>query len=216
MNDDTRCVLFVGPYRCGTTSVGQALESLGHRDTGWCPDAFTGHTYALIAAFNEGMRACARFDDVPDAVRADVRELLGPPLRASMQGRTCASDWPLGHDCIHPYIRKLIFPGARFIFLERDMDRYVRSVEAHGRATDAYSTDPVFRALWSPPAQAGGAWLARARYETWRAQYVALAHSFPNDVLFMRVQDGWAPLLAFLGLDADVSVGRQFPWLNAS
>ncbi len=213
--------VFVSPFRAGTTSVGAALARLGYRDMSWVPDLFSPEEYRLISAMNEFVQRFPRLRTIPDSTQARLRACVAPLLRDRMAGFDSASDYPMGHEAVHPYLRKLAFPTAKFVFLERERDAYVRSVGRHL----CQMADNVYPRLWADPAL--GEHVAWAQYEGWRDTYTRLRAEFPDDVLLMRVTDGWSELVPFLlqhvdATDAELrawwseAAAEAFPWENRS
>lgn len=205
--------MFVGPFKCGSTSVGAALTTLGYDTLGWHPQLLTDAEYVTIRALNAYVGEYASIRDIPPDGVAGIRRCAGRMLERAMEGRDAACDYPMGHDALHPLIRKIVFPDAKFVFLMRDMDAYVRSVERHTPA----GSDPTHDAIWD--VRAFGRQVAWQQYGCWRASYERLQRDFPRDVLFMRVDDGWTPLVEFLASDVPEDVlraasSKPFPWEN--
>jgi hypothetical protein len=199
--------------------VGVALERAGYNDLKWAPDSLQPHVYGIIANLNEYVRT--RYGNtgvasIPPDMRVAIKECVGPYLINAMRGFDSASDYPLGHECVHPYIRKLVFPAAKFIFLTRDRDAYVKSVAAHQRAQDPDGVDRVFMGLWAGHPELG-ADVAWSQYQSWHDTYLRLRDEFPKDVLVCSVTEGWRPIMPFIQSSfADATRLAEFPWENRS
>ncbi len=201
--------VFVSPYKGGSTSVGKALVLLGYTDMGWAPNLFAEGEIALIGTLNTFIESSyASFGDIPDAIKQYVKESVGDLLSRKMADGNfnCSCDYPMGHECIHPYIRKIVFPSCKFIFLAREKESYLKSVESH--QLQLYSEQLTVEAIWKCNRELGRL-ITWSNYCTWKRHYDDLKRHFPEDVLIMDVQEGWKPLLRFLHMDE-----VPFPWEN--
>jgi hypothetical protein len=212
----THAKIFIAPFKSATTSMGMALQALGYRVMGHRKDLFTDEEYALIQAFNAAVSPFKRPGDVPRAVVEEIIRGLQFVVRAASD-HDAFQDWPLGHDCIHPFVKKLLLPEATFIYLDRDRDEWLASVQRW--VTARPESHPHCDKTWRfPEAMRVGVAHGQAQL---RAAYAALAEEHPGDVLFIDVAElsdsGWARLRDWLQLPASASAcGPQFPRANVN
>lgn len=200
--------IFVTPFKSGTTSMGKALQILNYKVAGHCPEIFSEMEYGLIFVCNDAMRAYKSLRYVPEEVKADIHKLLNDLLWDRMMEYDSATDYPLGHEGIHPFVKKLIFPECKFIYLDRDEQSYLNSVKNQ----EKYMTKPHIKIIWEYSSLAKA--LTINNYRLCRKPYEQLKEDFPDDVLFMKITDGWEPLLKFLKIEIDSAELPDFPWEN--
>jgi GNAT superfamily N-acetyltransferase len=215
--------VFIAPFKSATTSVGRALEVLGCRVMGHRQDLFTETQYALIAAFNAAVAGFDRLSAVPQEIVDEIRRGLAFVKHAA-EGYDAFQDWPLGHDCIHPFVKKTLFPDCKFVYMDREMDAWLGSVRRW--VTTRPESHPHCDVTWQYPASMR-AGMIRGKAEQ-RGAYAQLADEFPNDVLFLRVEEldasGWTLLRRLMSAPPNVDEFRtsdedeslDFPKLNAN
>jgi hypothetical protein len=207
--------VFISPFKGGTTSVGRALELAGiNSDVCMSLDRhslISEDELGLLLSVNGFLEQFKSFLMIPKHIKLEINSLFGEMLHRLSDGFDVFSDVPLGHETIHPYIKKIVFGECRFIFLERDRDSYVKSariqllnskLQEHSHCEKMINIAPlIFDSIsWN-------------NYIKWRSRYLDLSRLFPKEVLFMKVSDGWSPLERFLGFDAPKI---PFPWENKS
>lgn len=203
--------IFVTPFKTGTTSMGKALELLNYNVLKHSPSMFSDMEYGLIFMANDLIKMYKSFNDIPESIKTEICSLFTDLLWDRMLEYDCATDYPMGHEGVHPFIKKLIFPEAKFIFLERDEESFVNSVKQHELVTK--NPESKIRIFWQYPLLSHT--FAWGNYQAWRANYVELQKTFPDDVLFMNIKEGWEPLLKFLNI-TDAKDLPEFPWENKS
>jgi hypothetical protein len=133
------------------------------------------------------------------------------PLVAKAARFDIFHDAPMGHTHLHPFIRKIIAPEARFIWVNRDTESWLESVRkwevSHPDVyphLDMWNTDPKARianrlAFWKRHHEA----------------FLALADAFPEHCLELQWSDlkSYSALAEFYGVDAPKAA---FPHDNAA
>lgn len=203
MEKETKGPIFVGPYKGGSTSVGEALGMVGFRAIGHEPRLLDPRLEGALNAANRIVQHYDSLDAIPQNLQKAIRLALAE-IQPLMRRADVYHDWPLGHDLIDPFIKKLLMPAARFIFLDRNGNEWIESVMAHDRWL--YGHNAVVR---SPE---GDSFLLTYRHLL-RKRYELLEACSPGSVLFMQVSDGWAPLALFFGFSPPRS---EFPMRNRS
>lgn len=141
------------PYKTGTTSVGKALVKLGvgARDM--------GHDRELLRAIRPALRDLNRTAMKSASFRAfdrdhgaEVRDRLAD-LVLAISPYEIFHDAPFGHGQMHVFLRKVLAPQARFIWVNRDEADWLKSVrnweETHPETYPAHTewvSDPEARA----------------------------------------------------------------------
>jgi len=180
-------------WKTGTTSMAKALIQLGISDKehGWQQEL--GHKYrGRILAANRMLNGYNSILNIhPNVVNAVRVALSGLP--EELDDYSIFSDYPIGHTFIHPFVKKILFPNSKFIWIDRDIDAWVKSVkkwkelkkEILKPETTKFESDSKLQ----------------EKYSLKKQELKKLAKDFPNDVLFMELSDGWRPLCEFLGVD---------------
>lgn len=214
--------IFVSPFKGGSTSVALALESLGFKRAKYEIDKRFGDALLpsipltsldihMIRKINTLVDLYDRLQDVPYHVVENIKFELVEKLNACAEGFNVFDDYPLGHDIIHPFVRKIVFPKSKFIFVERPMDEYLKSVRNH-------VLNPKYRHFYRNSKRLFcdtniGYDRAILNYKKWKSTYLSLKEYSPEDVLIMDLEDGWTPLVCFLDIEMPK---KDFPWKNKS
>jgi hypothetical protein len=193
--------IFVSPFKGGSTSIGEALKVLGYTTLGHDPNILTPYEYSLIEMFNEALDMYPTVADIPEDVRTEAIDAF-EFLRTRTAQWDVFHDWPMGHDCIHPFLKKLLWPDCKFVYLLRPMDAWI--VSATNWCKKYHDSD---KQLWKYNRTAELTLVKRK--EAWQKKYERIH----EDVLFMNIDEGWEPLCAFLGKEVPVDESA-FPWLN--
>lgn len=203
-------LFFVSPFKCGTVSVSRALELLypTYKVLGHSPSLFTSEQYELIGVFNKIVDSYVYARLIPKDMVEEIKQGLGFVVAAA-QGYNIYQDWPLGHECIHPFIKKLLFPRCKLIFLERDMGSW--SISCKNWVLNHPDLYPFghFINLYPLITQRERE-LDMAR---WKKMYERLQKDYPCDVLIMNVKQGWEPLCHFVSKPVP---NTYFPRLNTA
>ena len=96
--------VFISPFKGGTTSIGMAVEILGLKHLGHHSKLFDDVEYSLIDLFNYALDAFGSVENIPDEIKEEVRTALAFIINKT-DDWTVFHDWPMGHDCIHPFIK---------------------------------------------------------------------------------------------------------------
>ncbi len=195
--------IFVSPYKSGTTSIAEALRMVGFSIIGHEPHLISPRLEGSLQAANRIVQHYDSLDAIPQNIQKGLRLILAE-VELLMRRADVYHDWPLGHDLIDPFIKKLLIPDSCFIFLDRNGNEWIESVISHDRWL--YGDDSGAR---SPE---GDSFLLTYR-DLLRKRYQLLEACCPGSVLFMQAIDGWAPLAPFLGFSPPPS---DFPILNRS
>lgn len=209
--------IFISPFKGGSTSIAEALDLVGFKrwnSNDWVVN-FTLHQkeqLALIERANKLLDGINEFNEIDSKTSNEVETLIGKNLRELFGNYDVADDYPLGHDSIHPFIKKIVFSQGKFIFSERPIDEYFESVFKHvtnKKYKHIYSRSHRLYCFERTLAKK----LTIEKYKKWKSNYINLKKSFPDDVLIMDLEDGWEPLATFLGFEVpDI----EFPRLNVS
>lgn len=218
--------IFISPFKGGTTSAAVALGMVGFRrwnsaelfGTDNWTDKFKNldrrekDMLFLLTEAHKVAEHFERFEAITPKAASEIERLAGGVMRYLMRDYDVADDYPLGHDMVHPYVKKIIFKNrCKFVFLERPMDEYVESVKRHVLNRKYKHIFGHNRKLFI------GSELGKtktiANYVNWKSRYLDLKKLFPNDVLIMDLKDGWQPLASFLEFEIPK---MDFPWANKS
>lgn len=172
-----RKVLVIGFQKTGTTTMTDALRSLGFS----VGQAAQSINLALkgkdlpAAQIDETVRSMA-FDiaDRADAVQDSPYPLLFKELDAR-------------------------YPGSKFIYLDREPDSWVKSVVGHFGSGSTVLRDWIY----GEPKAVGNEEVYRKRFLDHRDEVRAYFADRPGDILSMNLADGdgWLKLVTFLGDD---------------
>ena len=180
----------VGLHKTGTTSLHEALTILGYDSSHW-PSAHWA--------------------------RAVYQEMVSMGKSTTLERHYAASDLPIA--LLYREL-DMAYPGSRFILTVRDEDAWIDSVRRHWDP----ATNP-FRKSWNhDPASHflhkqlyGRKDFDRdtmlARYRRHNAEVREHFKDRPDDLLVLRVGDGWEKLCRFLGRSVPDSA---YPWSNGT
>lgn len=208
-------VLVLGVSRTGTMSILTALEHLGY------------NPYHMVKAmraprlnfslWNEALRAKFHGHGKPWG-REEFDRILGEYDAVEDVPTICFAE-----ELIEAY------PEAKIVLTNRDVDKWLDSMESTAGVVLRWKSwrwlagwDPALAGPWyefgkmtMPPAYATFNDFSRqspAR-EAFHAHYERIRALVPKErILEYRVQEGWGPLCAFLGVE--VPVGVEFPRVN--
>lgn len=188
----------VSPYKTGTTSVGKALVELGagRRDM--------PYRQGVLKPLQKHVRRWRRIADSSadfqdfvanhtEEVRADFADLT-----AVLAGFDVFHDAPFGHAHLHPFVRKVIAPDAKMIWVNRNFPDWVDSVRnweithphIYKRHTE-WETDPDLRINS----------LRKVR-QMRRREFRRLARAVPEDCLELNMKElaDYSKLADFCGV----------------
>lgn len=208
--DDRPVHIVASPFKTGTSSLGRALIELGvaRRDMGYRRNLLL-RLKPIKQVVNEEL------DLAPDprawlwANAARLRTEMSFLIEAAA-GCDVFSDAPLGHTHLHPAIRKVLFPGARFIWVDREFDDWIESVR------NWEITHPDTYTNWRVWERNPGKRIDRLRENRERhyRRFRIAADLFPEDFLEVPMRAlSYAPLCEFYGVP---DPGKAFPQLNVS
>lgn len=126
----TRTVHIVhSPFKTGTTSMGAFLidAGVGERDSKY-RGPLLRRSRKVIGEANAYAREADRFSILERDLGDRIRALLGEFTR-TLSSFDVFSDAPLGHTVMDPFVKRLIAPAAKFIWINRDFDDWLASVE---------------------------------------------------------------------------------------
>jgi hypothetical protein len=131
--------IVASPFQTGTKQVGDALIELGAGSARMEYDA------PLLEKFQPLIRDLNLLANGADGF-ADFRDHYAKTMRTRLAGLVQAvapfdifDDAPFGHAHVHPFIRKVLAPEARFVWINRAADDWIASVRAcHAAATHLY------------------------------------------------------------------------------
>jgi hypothetical protein len=203
--------IIASPFKTGTTSVGKSLIALGvgQRDM--------QHNHALLRTtlpaaryYRKKLRGVSDFRAFEAAEKDKVLKRFAPLVVAARQFDVF-HDAPMGHTHLHPFVRKIIAPEARFIWVNRDSEEWLESVR------NWEITHPEVYPLhgrWETNPEACRANRMKLWNRSYRA-FNALADTFPEHCLELQWSDlsSYSALAEFYGVPEPKDA---FPHANAS
>jgi len=206
-----RVYIIASPAKTGTTSVGVALKELG------AGSKIMRYNSALLARFKTEIDAVNTLAKTAKSVRqfehAHMQE-----VREKLAGLTqeCAvfdifSDAPFGHAHIHPFVRSVLAPDARFIWINRTYADWQRSIErwqiSHPETYPSHS-----RWKSHPKMQRK---IMRERWKDHRKAFRRLARQRPQQCLELELENlrKYDELAAFCALP---TINKPFPIVDPS
>lgn len=175
----------VSPFKTGTTSVGRALVEMGvgRAEMPSGNEILQTHQ-TLISEAN----ALTKEDVGFKAFRAEhsqhIRTKLQPIVHA-ISPFDVFQDAPFGHTHLHPFVRKILAPRAKFIWVNRDRDSWLESVQQWEQShPHLYSRHDKWRT--DPDGE------AELRMTHWRAAFRCfkrMRRGAPNDCLLLEWDD---------------------------
>lgn len=195
--------------KTGTTSLAKALISLGvgEKDHGWMPSLVDKYKVEIDAS-NRLLQPFNRVDEVPGKLAGLVVSLMSDFVD-EVSTHNIFSDFPVGHVRISPVVKKVLFPRAKLIWIDRDLDSWVNSVYKWEKThPDVY---PNFDVEWKDFSQKKQKLVHR--YNRERKKICSLYQEFPADILITNIESGWEPLCAFLNVDVPE---KEYPHANAA
>lgn len=203
--------VIASPFKTGTTSVGKALIELGvgTREMPYDGELLRVNRQAIRAA-NDRVEPKVGFFAFKSTHERFVLETLLPISRAIVPFDVY-HDAPFGHAHMHPFVRKIIAPNAKFIWVERETDDWLTSARKWEQ-----SHPEVYKkhAQWdSNPEQA-----KQRRLKSWRRAergFGRIRRAFPNDCLFLKWEDlqSFSALASFYGVP---ELDGPFPQSNVN
>lgn len=177
-------VIGVGFQKTGTSSLGLALEKLGYRVASY--DQFRGLLDVAPA-------------DMGPAIRNRAQELL------EHYDAFKDTPWPILFRELDEWL-----PGAKFILVTRDADRWIRSV-----VTDfGGHPNPMHEYIYGVGAPLGNEEAFVRRYEAHNAEVIEHFKHRPGDFLHLHLDRGevrWEAICRFLGHPVP-----DIPWPHAN
>lgn len=201
----------VSPFKTGTTSVEAALTELGagKRPMPYRQKLLRDHRAKLFEH-----RVQAKHSEAFASYRSEredrVREDLAPLVKAAARYDIFA-DAPLGHGHVHPFTLKLLFPDARFIWVERRFKDWIASVQAWEVARPELYPKAH---LWQTDPESRAEALRRMRQRRFRG-FKAAERDFPDSCLRLDLSDADA-MSRLAGFCGCPDPGTPFPHRNAS
>lgn len=187
-------MIFITPFKSGSTSLGKACQILGYKNYGWNENIFNKKQYILINHLNKIVGSLQTIDYESKAIQ-DIQKVLNfVRISALNTGANCFNEFPFGHECFDPFLKKIIFPEGKLIYSVRSPKKNLYDSTRHNFNTPNLSDeyfDMCFGAMQS--------------------RYRVLQKQFTKDVLFYRLGSGWKPLCNFLGKPIPTV---DFPHLN--
>jgi len=109
------------------------------------------------------------------------------------------SDAPFGHVAIHPYVKKIVAPKAKFIWVHREMESWLDSIERW--EVSHQKTYPKEHKRWKSDRKNKIEELIQMRKLEYR-KFFRLKNNFPNDCCELQLEtlDTFAPLCEFYKL----------------
>lgn len=189
--------IVASPFKTATTTVGHALVDLGagKRCMGY-DAAVMRSAKPIIRRLNALVTPDQNFAHFKRQHGAAVRRAM-LPLLPKLAHFDIFADAPLGHTHFHPFVRKIIAPKARFIWVNRDTKEWLRSARRWETAhPDVYRNHTV----WADDAKSR----RRVLRQKWRAhwaEFTQLRDAFPDDCLVIDMADlnDYAALASFTG-----------------
>jgi len=187
------CYIIHSMWKTGTTSMAKALILLGFsdREHGWKENLGKKYEERILAA-NRMITSYDSISHIHPNIKSAVQVALSG-LPEELNDHSIFSDYPIGHTFIHPFVKKILFPNSKFIWIDRELDSWVKSVigwkELKKDVLNLESSTSENDAT------------IKSEYFAKRLELEKLAKDFPQDVLFMNLSDGWEPLCKFLNVN---------------
>ncbi|AWF81872.1 hypothetical protein BTJ40_14130 [Microbulbifer sp. A4B17] len=131
-------------------------------------------------------------DDINTHLENSIQLLMEPILK-SVNDFSIFSDSPIGHTRINIYAKKIAFPNSKFIWIDRDLEKWVKSVENWELSSP--TVYPKAKKAWQDREKTANH--RRAEYRKERSLAESFHRDFPGDILFMKLDKGWQPLCSF-------------------
>lgn len=209
---EERVVIIHSPFKTGTTTIGAALVMMGFSDEdhGFHRDLNRGYKKQIDTA-NKLAVQYDSFIAFKSEAGKEVVELMQELLSHAV-GYKIFGDVPFGHLRIHPFVKKLIMPKARFIWVDREQEAWFASARKWQLAWPAIYLDADKK--WAENPDREKQKLIRLRDNGFR-EFKKLQREFPRDCLVISLETdaGWQPLCDFLDLPIP---DKEFPVLNKS
>ncbi|RLA53813.1 MAG: hypothetical protein DRR42_03670 [Gammaproteobacteria bacterium] len=207
---EERVVIIHSPFKTGTTTIAGALVVMGFADMdhGFHRDL----NRAYKPQIDKANRLAIKFDSF-EAFRSKRGKkviTLMQGLLEHTEGYKIFGDVPFGHLRIHPFVKKLIMPNARFIWIDRDEDAWFKSAQKwHLAHPEIY---PGADKSWAENPAGEKRKLIRLRENGFK-EFRKLQKVFPEDCLVISLEKDaqWQPLCDFLNLPVPTA---KFPVLN--
>lgn len=187
------------PYKTGTTSVGHALEALG---IGTNDMKYRGQ---LLRDYRSEIRKVNSFANREPDFRTfrkeyskKIRNTLSDFLH-EVADYDIFSDAPFGHIAIHPYVKKIVAPKAKFIWVHRETDSWLDSIERWEISHP--ETYPKEHKRWKNDRQNKIDELIDKRKVEYR-KFFRLLNNFPKDCCELQLEtlNTFEPLCEFYNL----------------
>ena len=188
----------VSPYKTATTTVGNALITLG---AGRHEMTFRRGVLNLHRAdFQRFAKTIKKDTDTRTWIsqNADAARQVLAPVMSQLLRYDVFSDAPFGHGHVHCCVLKAALPSARFIWVDRPVSDWLDSVRAweisHPETYPKY-TD------WEDQPKRRRRKLRRKRIRLYE-HFTQLAEAYPDDCLELSMKDlrSWDKLAAFCGV----------------
>lgn len=203
-------VIIHSPFKTGTTTIGWALVMAGFsdRDQGFRRDLNRGYKQQIDAA-----NALAKKYDSFAVFRVQRGQEVAALMQGLLQhalGYRIFGDVPFGHLRIHPFVKKLIMPNAKFIWIDREQEAWLNSARKWQMAWP--SVYPNADRRWADNPERERRKLKRL-WNNGLREFRKLQQEFPQDclVISLEADAGWQPLCDFLDLPVP---DAEFPVLN--
>ena len=177
--------IVASPYKTATTTVGDALVTLGAGQKDMKYKAGLIKRYAdPIRTLNQEIKLKTRFEDWLPENETRTCQMMAA-FTAHVAAFDIFSDAPFGHTQLHPFIRKAIAPKARFIWVDRPIEAWLESVRKWELSHP--NTYPKHD-MWNTDPDAKVAMLTKRRTRQ-RLQFEQLAAACPDDCLTLHIDD---------------------------
>lgn len=197
----TRTVHIVhSPFKTGTTSMGAFLieAGIGERDMKY-RGKLLRRSRKVIGEANTFARETDSFAVLERDLGDQIRGLLAEFTR-TLSDCDVYSDAPMGHTVVDPFVKRLIAPKSKFIWIERDFDTWVGSVE---RWEVTHPEIYPNHTQWETDRSAAVLRCWRMKMNAYR-RFSLFADQFPDDCLAVSLEDAniARAVAAFYGVGA--------------
>lgn len=206
---DDEVIIIHSPFKTGTTTIGGALVLMGYakEDHGYHRNLHIQYKKQMDRA-NDLALNCTNFEQFKLAHGNEVKVLL-QDLFITAKGYKIFGDIPFGHIRIHPFVKKLFMPKAKFIWINREEEAWFNSAKKwHFAHPEIYKNAHT---KWQENPEKEKRKLRKMRDDGYK-EFLKLQNDFLDDCLVISLEDAnWKPLSDFL----DIPVPQQeFPVLN--
>lgn len=200
--------------KSGTSTYGQAFRELGFKDCEWMPWVMKRSKEAVDKA-NRVVQDCSYpYDGIPRSAAQlkahhQILETLAN-FKHDLDSCDSAGDFPMGHYQVDIRIKQILWPGAKFVYVNRSMEEWLESHWRWDHRNDKFppnESDPVVLRQKRQHFQHN-----RDVRSSVEVAILALQAASPELVLITNPGAGWETLLDFVFGKSRACQAPAAPW----